>query len=48
MAKKKVKLKISRDETWYPEIEVDDHLTDEEKFNIEIKTDPYLINHSQT
>ena len=30
MAKKKVKLKISRDETWYPEIEVDDHLTDEE------------------
>lgn len=30
MAKKKVKLKISREETWYPEIEVDDHLTDEE------------------
>ena len=30
MAKKKVKLKISRHETWYPEIEVDDHLTDEE------------------
>jgi (2Fe-2S) ferredoxin len=24
MAKKKVKLKISRDETWYPEIEVTD------------------------
>ena len=30
MGKKKVKLKISREETWYPEIEVDDHLTDEE------------------
>jgi len=30
MAKKKVTLKISRHETWYPEIEVDDHLTDEE------------------
>ena len=30
MAKKKVKLKISREETWYPEIEVDDHLTDKE------------------
>tara|TARA_B100000925_G_C21931485_1_gene440467 strand:+ start:181 stop:393 length:213 start_codon:yes stop_codon:yes gene_type:complete len=30
MAKKKIKLKISRNETWFPEIEVDDHLTDEE------------------
>ena len=27
---RKVKLKISRHETWYPEIEVDDHLNDEE------------------
>ena len=39
MAKKKVKLKISRDETWYPEIEVDDHLTDEEIIEMVVNGD---------
>jgi|TARA_X000000368_G_C23018230_1_gene706785 hypothetical protein len=39
MGKKKVKLKISRDETWYPEIEVDDHLTDEEILDMVVNGD---------
>ena len=39
MAKKKVKLKISRHETWYPEIEVDDHLTDEEIVDMVVNGD---------
>ena len=51
MAKKKVKLKILREETWYPEIEVDDHLTDEEIVEMVVfhkhEQDDYIYDENQ-